>query len=59
MKPLYDFKPVFMPKLEPTIYPTGKVRINGIFDFPEDNAIATNREPGSNAVTLIRFNKKN
>jgi len=58
MQPLYNFNTALMPKLEPTIYSTKKVLIEGIFDFPADNAIATNREPGRNAVTLITFNEK-
>ena len=58
MQPLYNFNTALMPKLEPAIYSTKKVLIEGIFDFPADNAIATNREPGSNAVTLITFDEK-
>ena len=59
MDPLYIWNKALMPKLEPVIYSTGKHQIMNIFDFPADNAIATNREPGNNAVTLIGFDGKN
>lgn len=58
MQPLYTLNKALMPKLEPQIYPTKKNEIVGIFDFPVDNAIATNMLPGTNAVTLISFNEK-
>ena len=58
MQPLYTLNKALMPKLEPQIYPTKKVEITGIFDFPVDNAIATNQLPGTNAVTLISFDEK-
>ena len=58
MEPIYkNVKTVFMPKLEPQVYPI-KEDISGIMDFPVDNAIATNKLPDTNAVTLIKFNEK-
>ena len=57
--PLYIWNKALMPKLDPVIYSTGKHQIMNIFDFPADNAIATNRDPGNNAVTLIGFDKEN
>ena len=59
MDPLYIWNMALIPKLEPEIYPTDKTRITHIFDFPADDAIATNRDPGNNAVTLITFDKEN
>jgi len=59
VEPLYIWNKALMPKLEPVIYPTGKYQIMNIFDFPADNAIATTREPGNNAITLIGFDEKN
>ena len=58
VEPLYIWNKALMPKLEPEIYPTGKHQIRNIFDFPADNAIATTREPGNNAITLIGFDEK-
>ncbi|MFP4572209.1 MAG: hypothetical protein ACLFNW_04485 [Desulfobacterales bacterium] len=58
MEPLYTFNTALMPKLEPTIYSTGETEIQGLFDFPADNAIATNELPGTNAVTRIDFDEE-
>ena len=58
MRPLYTLNRALMKKLLPEIYPTKKNEIVGIFDFPVDNAIATNMLPGTNAVTLISFDEK-
>jgi hypothetical protein len=53
MQPLYSLNKALMPKLNPKIYSTKKNKIEGMFDVPVDNAIATNKI--GNAITLIHF----
>ena len=44
-----------MPVLEPKIYNIKKIEMRGLMQIPIDNAVATNRLPDTNAVTLIEF----
>ena len=56
MQPLYNLNRALMPRLEPKIYSTKNIEIEGIFEVPVDNAIATNKI--GNAITLLHFNGK-
>ena len=53
MQPLYSLNKSLMQKLNPKIYSTKKKKIEGMFDVPVDNAIASNKI--GNAITLIHF----
>lgn len=53
MMPVYSLNKALMPKLSPKIYSTKRNKIEGLFDVPVDNAIATNKI--GNAITLIHF----
>ena len=53
MQPLYSLNKALMQKLNPKIYSTKKNKVEGMFDVPVDNAIATNKI--GNAITLIHF----
>lgn len=53
MQPVYSLNKALMPKLNPKIYSTKKNKIEGMFDVPVNNAIATNKI--GNAITLIHF----
>ena len=53
MQPQYSLNKALMQKLNPKIYSTKKNKIEGTFDVPVDNAIASNKI--GNAITLIHF----
>lgn len=53
MQPVYRLNKASMKRLEPTVYPTKKTKIEGLFDVPIDNTVATNKI--GNAITLIYF----
>ena len=53
MRPVHTLNRALMEKLEPKIFSAKKNLIEGMFDIPVDNAVATNRI--GNAITLIRF----
>jgi hypothetical protein len=53
MRPIYTLNKASMKTLEPKTYSTKKMKIEGLFDVPIDNMVATNRI--GNAITLISF----
>ena len=55
MKAIYSLNRAVMPVLEPKIYNIKKIEMRGLMQIPIDNAVATNRLPDTNAVTLIEF----
>ncbi len=57
MMPVYSLNKALMPKLSPKIYSTKRNKIEGLFDIPVDDAIATNKI--GNAITLIHFKGDN
>lgn len=53
MQPSFRLNKAAMEKLEPTVYSTKKTKIEGLFDVPINNTIASNKI--GNSITLIHF----